>query len=96
MGFRRAKVTRNPSLWNFQKAFIARGKVLQKTNSLLTLPNSAFYFFFSSTIFTLVQYTVFLPSSAQSAEQSAGFVGVRAPEGAGARAGLGRWGARGR
>lgn len=46
MGFRRAKVTRNPSLWDVQKAFIARGKVLQKTNSLLTLPNSAFYFFF--------------------------------------------------
>ena len=33
------KVTRNPSVWDLQKTFIARGEILQKTLSLLAFPH---------------------------------------------------------
>ena len=35
------KVTRNPSVWDLQKTFIARGEILQKTLSLLAFPHPA-------------------------------------------------------
>lgn len=59
--------------------FYCQGEILQKTNSILISPSQLFV----SIIFTPVQYTVFLLSSAPSAEKFGGSVGFRAPWGAG-------------